>query len=243
MYGKLQESGQFSCTCRVQSVQNNFIKEDKCKNIIYMYFNKKKFWFCNTASLTWRACLRNVLFSCMAHSMHSLHSSTLDKLCKIILFQHHLLMPFVQIDVFLWMLNNHALLLKRYEKQLLSLLFTEGVLIEACNPNLKVIMHVWHIQVCSQCSFWLPVHWMDFKELILLSLVTRNLIKRVLTFYHKKVMQTTAPMNRASDISRGRRPAKFRYFREISRNSQKNAKYHEIRQKYFQIHVGKTCYA
>ena len=62
-------------------------------------------------------------------------------------------MPFVQIDVFLWMLNNHALLLKRYEKQLLSLLFTEGILIEACNPNLKVIMHVWHIQVCSQCSF------------------------------------------------------------------------------------------
>ena len=45
---------------------------------------------------------------------------------------------------------------------------------------------------------------------------------------------------RASDISRGRGPAKFRYFREIPRNSQKNAKYREIRQKYFQIHVGKT---
>ena len=29
---------------------------------------------------------------------------------------------------------------------------------------------------------------------------------------------------RASDISRGRGPAKFRYFREIPRNSQKNAK-------------------
>ena len=43
---------------------------------------------------------------------------------------------------------------------------------------------------------------------------------------------------RASDISRG--PAKFRYFREIPRNSPKNAKYREIRQKYFQIHVGKT---
>ena len=42
---------------------------------------------------------------------------------------------------------------------------------------------------------------------------------------------------RASDILRGRRPAKFRYFREIS---QKNAKYREIRQKYFQIHVDKT---
>ena len=34
-------------------------------------------------------------------------------------------------------------------------------------------------------------------------------------------------MDRASDISRGRGPAKFWYFREI-------------RQKYFQIHVGKT---
>ena len=45
---------------------------------------------------------------------------------------------------------------------------------------------------------------------------------------------------RASDISRGHGPAKFRYFREIPRNSQKNAKYREIRQKYFQIHVGKT---
>ena len=45
---------------------------------------------------------------------------------------------------------------------------------------------------------------------------------------------------RASDISRGRGPAKFRYFREIPRNSQKNAKYREIDQKYFQIHVGKT---
>ena len=49
-----------------------------------------------------------------------------------------------------------------------------------------------------------------------------------------------SPLVRASDISRGRGPAKFRYFREIPRNSQKNAKYREIRQKYFQIHVGKT---
>ena len=45
---------------------------------------------------------------------------------------------------------------------------------------------------------------------------------------------------RASDNSRGHGPAKFRYFREIPRNSQKNTKYREIRQKYFQIHVGKT---
>ena len=98
------------------------------------------------------------------------------------------------------MLNNHALLLKGYEKHLLSLLFTDGVLIKACNPNLKIIMHVWHIQVCSQCSFWLPLNWMDFKELILLSLVTRNLIKWVLTLYHKKVMQTTAPIKKQGFI-------------------------------------------
>ena len=45
---------------------------------------------------------------------------------------------------------------------------------------------------------------------------------------------------RASDNSRGRGPVKFRYFHEIPRNSQKNTKYREIRQKYFQIHVGKT---
>ena len=42
---------------------------------------------------------------------------------------------------------------------------------------------------------------------------------------------------RASDISRSCRPAKFRYFREIPRNSKKKR---EIRQKYFKIHVGKT---
>ena len=47
------------------------------------------------------------------------------------------------------------------------------------------------------------------------------------------------PFIRASDISRGRGPAKFRYFREIPRNSPKNTKYSEIRQKYFQMHVGK----
>ena len=47
-------------------------------------------------------------------------------------------------------------------------------------------------------------------------------------------------LDRASDILRGHRPAKFRYFRKIPRNSPKNAKYREICQKYFQIHVGKT---
>ena len=50
----------------------------------------------------------------------------------------------------------------------------------------------------------------------------------------------TTDICRASDNSRGRGPAKFRYFREIPRNFQKNAKYREIRRKYFQINVGKT---
>ena len=56
-------------------------------------------------------------------------------------------------------------------------------------------------------------------------------------YQNRKESQT---LDRASDISLGRGPAKFRYFREIPRNSQKNTKYREIRQKHFQIHVGKT---
>ena len=47
------------------------------------------------------------------------------------------------------------------------------------------------------------------------------------------------PKVRSSDILRGRGPAKFRYFHEIRQNSQKNAKYREIPQEYFQINVGK----
>ena len=35
---------------------------------------------------------------------------------------------------------------------------------------------------------------MDCKELILNTSITRNLVKWVLTFFHKKVMQTTAPI-------------------------------------------------
>ena len=41
---------------------------------------------------------------------------------------------------------------------------------------------------------------MDFKELILNTSNTRNLIKRVLTFYHKNVMQTTAPVKKQGFI-------------------------------------------
>ena len=60
-------------------------------------------------------------------------------------------------------------------------------------------------------------------------------------FYCWQIGKTVNTCNiRASDISRGCGPAKFRYFREIPRNSPKNEKYCEIRQKYFQIHVGKT---
>ena len=66
-------------------------------------------------------------------------------------------------------------------------------------------------------------------------------LKNIMVFYTlARNMKANSSIVRASDISRGRGPAKFRYFREIPRNSQKNAKYHEIRQKYFQIHIGKT---
>ena len=41
---------------------------------------------------------------------------------------------------------------------------------------------------------------MDFKELILNTSNTRNLINRVLTFYHKNVMQTTAPVKKQGFI-------------------------------------------
>ena len=47
---------------------------------------------------------------------------------------------------------------------------------------------------------------------------------------------------RASDNSRGRGLANFRVLPEFPRISPKNAKYREIRQKYFQIHVGKTYF-
>ena len=60
------------------------------------------------------------------------------------------------------------------------------------------------------------------------------------TKYLKLTSKQLIMLYRASDISRGRGPAKFRYFCEIPRNSPKNAKYREIRQKYFQIHIGKT---
>ena len=71
-------------------------------------------------------------------------------------------------------------------------------------------------------------------QLVRISLLNTTLNKELCFFLRKVILY------RASDISRGRGPAKFRYFREIPRNSPKNAKYREIRQKYFQIHVGKT---
>ena len=56
----------------------------------------------------------------------------------------------------------------------------------------------------------------------------------------KIIREYFQPDIRASDISRGRGPTKFRHFREIPRNPPKNAKYREVCKKYFQIHVGKT---
>ena len=56
----------------------------------------------------------------------------------------------------------------------------------------------------------------------------------------KIIREYFQPDIRASDISRGRGPTKFRHFREIPRNPPKNAKYRKVCKKYFQIHVGKT---
>ena len=58
--------------------------------------------------------------------------------------------------------------------------------------------------------------------------------------YNSLALAARMTIHRAPDISRGREPTKFRYFREIPRNFPKNAKYRKIRQKYFQTHVGKT---
>ena len=56
------------------------------------------------------------------------------------------------------------------------------------------------------------------------------------------ILKDFGDIYRASDNSRGREPANFRVFREFLRISPKNVKYREIRQKYFQIHVGKTYF-
>ena len=90
---------------------------------------------------------------------------------------------------------------------------------------------------------------MDSKGMVLLAIATITEIAskpacpveaKLQTLTAVQCSHPVSTMYRASDISRGRGPAKFRLFSEILRNSQKNAKYREIRQKYFQIHVGKT---
>ena len=90
---------------------------------------------------------------------------------------------------------------------------------------------------------------MDSKGMVLLAIATITEIASKPACLVEATLQTltavqcsrpVSTMYRASDISRSRGPAKFRLFREIPQNSQRNAKYHEIRQKYFQIHVGKT---
>ena len=90
---------------------------------------------------------------------------------------------------------------------------------------------------------------MDSKGMVLLAIATITEIASKPACLVEATLQTltavqcsrpVSTMYRASDISRSRGPAKFRLFREIPQNSQRNAKYREIRQKYFQVHVGKT---
>ena len=102
--------------------------------------------------------------------------------------------------------------------------------------------------------FVVPVEWKTDKQNMVMpqKCTTRNAEKKNQTTtiikqlqdrplsWHKNKSNIVHTLVRASDNSRGHRPAKFRYFREIPRNSPKNTKYREIRQKYFQIHVGKT---
>ena len=86
----------------------------------------------------------------------------------------------------------------------------------------------------------MPGSFIKFSQLILKKNVWRSVWRIYMWILGLKGLMVYCPIIRASDISRGRGSAKFRYFREIPRNSPKNAKYREIRQKYFQIHVGKT---
>ena len=90
---------------------------------------------------------------------------------------------------------------------------------------------------------------MDSKGMVLLAIATITEIAskpacpveaKLQTLTAVQCSRPVSTMYSVSDISRGRGPAKFRLFREIPQNSQRNAKYREIRQKYFQIHVGKT---
>ena len=90
---------------------------------------------------------------------------------------------------------------------------------------------------------------MDSKGMVLLAIATITEIAskpacpveaKLQTLTAVQCSRPVSTMYSVSDILRGRGPAKFRLFREIPQNSQRNAKYHEIRQKYFQIHVGKT---
>ena len=59
--------------------------------------------------------------------------------------------------------------------------------------------------------------------------IKRNLFCETNIFNTQGYAHLSDALSRASDISRGRGPAKFRFFREI-------------RHKYFQIHVGKTYF-
>ena len=90
---------------------------------------------------------------------------------------------------------------------------------------------------------------MDSKGMVLLAIATITEIAskpacpveaKLQTLTAVQCSRPVSTMYSVSDISCGHGPAKFRLFREIPQNSQRNAKYREIHQKYFQIHVGKT---
>ena len=79
---------------------------------------------------------------------------------------------------------------------------------------------------------------MDSKGMVLLAIATITEIAskpacpveaKLQTLTAVQCSHPVSTMYRASDISRGRGPAKFRLFSEILRNSQKNAKYRKIR--------------
>ena len=79
---------------------------------------------------------------------------------------------------------------------------------------------------------------MDSKGMVLLAIATITEIAskpacpveaKLQTLTAVQCSRPVSTMYSVSDISRGRGPAKFRLFREIPQNSQRNAKYHEIR--------------
>ena len=104
---------------------------------------------------------------------------------------------------------------------------------ETSQISMAFYLELQGFHIITGTSFCLFNKFRDFLNLSIKSTVFKicnNQHKHGITLY------------RVSDNSRGRGPANFRVFREFPRISPKNAKYREIRQKYFQIHVGKTYF-